>query len=172
MQSRHHRRFAGCSRRNGLVLENTNRGTRAPTRESMMSLRDSGPTELETIPLSRRQRRDLVELVAAGVMSAVFFALPVVMVRDTFAPKPVPLPAPEASHPARAVRAADLASVQVVTTDVAVPISSPELQAAAPPVVRAVRWNTPPRTRRTVPALLPRPSLGRRIARLFIGDGT
>ena len=33
-----------------------------------MSLENSGPTELETIPLSRRQRRDLVELVAAGVM--------------------------------------------------------------------------------------------------------
>lgn len=136
-----------------------------------MSLRDSGPTELETIPLSRRQRRDLVELVAAGVMSAVFFALPVVMVRDTFTSKSVP-PAPEQSHAPRTVRAADPASVQVVTTDVAVPISSPELQAAAPAVVRAVRWNAPPRTRRTVPAVLPRPSLGRRIARLFIGDGT
>jgi hypothetical protein len=138
----------------------------------MMSLDDSGSTELETIPLSRRQRRDLVELVAAGVMSAVFFALPVVMVRDTFTSRSVPPPAPEHSHAPRTVRAADPASVQVITTDVAVPISSPELQSAAPAVVRAVRWNTPPRTRRTVPAVVPRPSLGRRIARLFIGDGT
>src|SRR3954454_9328789 len=139
----------------------------------MMSPEDSGPTELETIPLSRRQRRELVELVAAGVMSAAFFALPVVMVRDTFASKSVsPPPVPEARQAPRAVRATDLASVQVVTTDVAVPISSPELQAAAPAVVHAVRWNSPPRSRRPVAALSPRPSLGRRIARLFIGDGT
>ena len=135
-----------------------------------MSPEDSGPIELEPIPLSRRQRRDLVELVAAGVMSAVFFALPVVMVRDTFAPKSVPPPAPEATRAPLAVRAPDVAAVQVVTTDVVVPISSPELQAAAPAVVHAVRWT--PRSRRTVPAVSPRPSLGRRIARLFVGDGS
>jgi hypothetical protein len=137
-----------------------------------MSLEDSGPTELETIPLSHRQKRDLVELVAAGVMSAVFFALPVVMVRDTFGAKPVPPPAPEARQAPPALRIDDPESVQVVTTDVAVAISSPELQAAAPAVVHAVRWSTPPRSRRTVPAVSPRPSLGRRIARLFAGDGT
>src|SRR3954471_17100743 len=76
-------------------------------REWMMSLEDSGSTELEPIPLSRRQRRDLVELVAAGVMSAVFFLLPVVMVRDTFASKSVPPPAPEASEAPPTVRIAE-----------------------------------------------------------------
>ena len=127
-----------------------------------MSLEDSGPTEVETLPLSRRQRRDLVELVAAGVMSAVFFALPVVMVRDTFASKSAPPPAPEARQAAPAPRVADPKSVQVVTTDVAVPMSSPELQAAAPAVVHAVRWNGPPRSRQAAPAVSRRPSLGRR----------
>jgi hypothetical protein len=139
-----------------------------------MPLEDSAPVELETIPLSGRQKRDLVELVAAGVMSAVFFALPIVMVRDTFASKSIPPAAPAASQTPPAVRSAsaDAESVQVVTTDVEVPFSSPELQAAAPAVVHAVRWSTPPRSRRISPAPPPRPSLGRRLARLFAGDGT
>src|SRR4051794_10406442 len=34
-------------------------------REWTMSLEDSGPSEIASIPLSRRQKRDLVELVAA-----------------------------------------------------------------------------------------------------------
>src|SRR3954464_379739 len=98
----------------------------------MMSLEDAGPTELETIPLSRRQKRDLVELVAAGVMSAVFFALPVVMVRDTFESKSIAPPPPVPTQAPPTVRIADLESVHVVTTDVAVPISSPELQSTPP----------------------------------------
>jgi hypothetical protein len=138
----------------------------------MMSHEHSGPTEIDRIPLSGRQRRDLVELVAAGVMSAVFFALPVVMVRNTFGSKSLPPAVPAAGEVTPAVPIADAVSVRVVTTDVAAPISSPELQAAAPAVVHAVRWRTPPRSRRVVAAVAPRPSLGRRIARLFAGDGT
>ena len=34
--------------------------------------RDSERTQRKLVPLSRRQKRDLVGLVAAGVMSAVF----------------------------------------------------------------------------------------------------
>ena len=132
---------------------------------------DSERTEVQPIPLSRRQKRDLVGLVAAGVMSAVFFVLPIAVVRDSLGAKPAPAP-PPAAHPLPAsIRVADLESVRVMTMDVAVPVSTPELQAPAPSVVRAVRWSGPPRSRRTAPPVAPRPSLGRRIARLLAGNG-
>ena len=59
---------------------------------------DSERTEVQPVPLSRRQKRDLVGLVAAGVMSAVFFVLPIAVVRESFASKSVPPPAPEADR--------------------------------------------------------------------------
>jgi hypothetical protein len=137
-----------------------------------MSLEDSGPAAGETRPLSWRQKRDLVELVAAGVMSAVFFIAPVFLVRDTLGrrPRQTPIAATTPAPPAPIV-AAPLASVQVLTMDVAAPVSIPEL-VAVPPVVRAVRWTAAPRPRREVPAVAPRLTLGRRIARLFAGNGT
>lgn len=139
-----------------------------------MSLEDSRRAPVEPIALSRRQKRDLIELVAAGVMSAVFFTAPVVLLRHTLEMKPGPAPAPAVATKAAPARMAPLESVQVVTMDVAVPVSSPEL-AATPAVVHAVRWNAPPRSPRSAPLVAsrpPRPTLGRRIARLFAGDGT
>jgi hypothetical protein len=141
--------------------------------EWMMSLEDSGPAAIESPALSWRQRRELLELVAAGVMSAVFFTAPVVLVRHTPPAKSAPAPAPASAVAAKStpVPMAPLQAVQVVTMDVAVPVSSPEL-AATPAVVHAVRWNAPPPSRRPVTPRPPRQTLGRRIARLFAGDGT
>jgi len=132
---------------------------------------DSERTEIQPIPLSRRQKRDVVGLVAAGVMSAVFFVVPIAVVHDGLGARPAPTPAPTAHPLPASIRVADLESVRVITMDVAVPVSTPELQAPAPSVVRAVRWSGPPRIRRAAPAVPPRPSLGRRIGRLFAGNG-
>jgi hypothetical protein len=150
-----------------------------------MSLEQPEGPEDEKVRLSPRQKRELLELVAAGVMSAVFFVAPVVLVRDTLGarpqarPRPVPeqvaaageIPAPSAVAPPRlAAPMAGLESVRVVRTDVAAPVSTPELLTNAA-VVRAVRWSGP-RSRRPAPAVPARMTIGRRIARLFAGDGT
>lgn len=136
-----------------------------------MSLEQSGSAAGETVHLSWRQRRDLLELIAAGLMSAVFFTAPVFLVRDALGTRPRPAPVrAEAPRPAT-VRMAPLESVHVLRTDVAAPVSTPEL-VAADPALRAVRWATPTRARRELHPMPQRLTLGRRIARLFAGNGT
>jgi hypothetical protein len=157
-----------------VVLETSpseQRGASNDHQEWMMSLENSGPAAGEARSLSWRQKRELVELVAAGVMSAVFFTAPVFLVRDTLGrrrPAPIAATAPPPRAP---IPPAPLATVQVLTTDVAVPVSIPAL-VATPRVVRAVRWTAPPRPSREAPAAAPRLTLGRRIARLFAGNGS
>lgn len=133
-----------------------------------MSLEQSKAVGGEIVHLSRRQKRELLELAAAGVMSTLFFAAPVVLLRDA---PPAPDPSPQvgliASAPA-AVR------VQIATTDVIAPVSTPALR----PVPRRQSAG-----KRRGTAASPAPALartagrasqpiGRRIARLFAGDGT
>jgi hypothetical protein len=138
-----------------------------------MSLEKTGPSGDEPTRLSLRQKRDLVELVAAGVMSAVFFTAPVFLVREARAVKPQVTPIPDVAPVREASPMPPLESVRVLTTDVTAPVSIPELQ-RTPAVVHAMRWTaTPaPRTRRSPVAARGRLPLGRRIARLFAGDGT
>lgn len=125
----------------------------------------SGPAGGEKVPLSRRQKRDLLELAVAGGMSAFFFAAPVFLVRETPAR---PTTAPQVRRPA--ATSTD-ARVQIVTTDVAAAVSTPALQ-FSPAASRALRRPArAPRSQRALGSAPTRVPLGRRLARLFAGDG-
>lgn len=141
-----------------------------------MRLEESGATRAEVPELSRRQKRDLLELAAAGVMSAVFVAAPLVVARHSpgsgvkQGAEPVQLtsPVPAASRPA----ASTANQVQIVTTDVPATVSVPPLIAARA-VVPAVRRGAPQRRpHATLASTRGKQPLGRRLVRLFAGDGT
>ncbi len=132
-----------------------------------MSLEQSNAVGGEIVHLSRRQKRDLLELAAAGVMSTIFFAAPVLLIRDA---PPAPVTSPQvgliASAPA-AVR------VQIATTDVTAPVSTPALQPVRRRESSSMRRGTVAGSpARVLASTAERAPLGRRIARLFAGDGT
>jgi hypothetical protein len=119
---------------------------------------------------SRSQKRELLELTAAGVLSAIFVASPIFV---TIQPARSGVTPPPATTVAQASPSGFVsAAVQVRTTDVTAAVSAPALQ-AAPAVLRTLRSSPAPRRRASaVAALHMRVPLGRRIARLFAGDGS
>ena len=132
-----------------------------------MSLEQSKAVGGDIAPLSRRQKRELLELAAAGLVSTIFFAAPILLIRNA------------APAPATSVQVGVIAStppavrVQIATTDVTALVSTPALQ----PVLRRQSSGM----RRGTAASSPAPALAstaeraplvRRIARLFAGDGT
>jgi hypothetical protein len=117
--------------------------------------------------LSRQQRLDLAKLGAAGIVSVIFFATPVLLSRES----PVGTAAGTGSVPPTAA-VATTPRVEVVTTEIAATVSTPALQAsrAVPPTVR---WHASARpSRLALASSRTRWTLGRRIARLVAGDGT
>lgn len=130
-----------------------------------MPIEQSGHTGGERVPLSRRQRHDLLALTAAGITSAVFFVTPVVLFHITPA-KATGIQAeprtPPASTPVR---------VQIISTDITAAVSTPALQSSRA-VSPAVRRSPPPRPRRVLASARTRVPLGRRIARLLAGNGS
>jgi hypothetical protein len=137
----------------------------------------SGNEAGDSVHLSRRHKRDLLELAAAGVMSAVFFAAPVFLTYQRVgseANPPVRSATPStASQAPTAAVIPQVASpgVQVITTDVTAAVSTPALRRSAS-VSPAVRVSRPPARRSLMASARTRVPLGRRIARLFAGDGT
>ena len=141
-----------------------------------MRLDESGATGAEVPPLSKRQRRDLLELAAAGVMSAVFVAAPLVVarhspgygVRQGGQTVQVTSPVAAAARPA----ASTASEVHIVTTDIPATVSVPPLIAVRA-VVPAVRRGAPQRRpHATLASARRKQPLGRRLVRLFAGDGT
>ena len=123
--------------------------------------------------LSRQQRFDLVKLAAAGIVSVIFFATPVLLSREA--------PAGTASETARAVQTHATAAtgavptmprVEVLTTEIAAPVSTPTLRSSHAPSPTVRRSASARRTRYALASSRPRLPLGRRIARLLAGDGT
>ena len=113
---------------------------------------------------SRRQKRELLELTAAGVLSAIFVASPIFVNLQparsvTTAPAAATQAAPasathEALLPGRAeVAGAVPAGVQVRTTEITAPVSAPALEPSSA-VLRAVRFAPPPRRRASAVAAL------------------
>ena len=110
------------------------------------------------LPFSRAQRWDLFRMTAAALVSTGLFAAPVVMSTRTRVIAPI-----AASVPAD--------RVQLVTTDVVAPVTTPELQVLHPRIVRAA--SVPGARPRAVRAAS-RPAdrtLSRRVALIIAGDG-
>jgi len=131
-----------------------------------MSLEQSKAVGGEVVHLSRRQKRDLLELAAAGVISTIFFAAPVFLLRDA--------PSGPAAPPVRqtaSVLPGD--RVQIATADVTAPVSTPALQPVSrrlPSRMRRAAVTAPPAS--ALASTRSRAPIGRRIARLFAGDGS
>ncbi len=109
------------------------------------------------------QKREMLQLAAAGALSLVFFSVPVFMMRGA-APGP---PAPAAAAQVAAAPAS--ASVRVLTTTVAVDPSIPSL--VQPGARSGVRLRRVAARSVRPEATDSRSNLVRRIARLFAGDG-
>jgi hypothetical protein len=137
-----------------------------------MPLEQSGRVRAQqaTTRLTRQQRLDLVKLGAAGIISVIFFATPVLLSRETPAVTAAETMSAAPTHPTAPV--ASMPRVEVVTTEIAAAVSTPTLQTsrAASPTVR--RSASARRARYALASSRTRFPLGRRIARLFAGDGT
>lgn len=147
-----------------------------------MPLEKSAADKAEATQLSRRQKRDLLELAAAGIVSAAFLAAPLVFRPASpqgdriTAQVSQAAPAMTASHPPAdagiSPAAASVTDVRVVTTDVPATVSVPPLLPSRA-VVAAVRREAPPRRPHgSLASARTKLPLGRRIARLFAGDGS
>jgi hypothetical protein len=131
----------------------------------MMPLEQSRLMSAESSQLSHRQKRQLLELAAAGVLSVVFFAAPLFLIRNVGV-STAPMPQVRQS-----VESSAIPRVQIITTDVPAPVSTPALQAMRPTVPR-MRQPAPVRPHGKVASARTRVPFGRRLARLFAGDGT
>lgn len=124
-----------------------------------------GVTEAEgqgTRSLSRGQRRELLQLAAAGCLSVIFFIVPIALVRY----------APQAEAPLAEAPPQDPgpAPVRIVWTTVSAEASAPPLATAAPSAAATPRRTAITRQSRGR-AAEPKIAMVRRIARLFAGDG-
>jgi hypothetical protein len=146
-----------------------------------MPLEKSAADKAQATQLSRRQKRDLLELAAAGIVSAAFLATPLVFRPASThgvitAQVSQAAPALTAGHTSANAginpAAANVTNVRVVTTDVPATVSVPPLLPSRA-VVAAVRRVAPPRRPHgSLASARTKLPLGRRIARLFAGDGT
>jgi hypothetical protein len=137
-----------------------------------MPLEQSGRVraQQETPRLSPQQKLDLVKLAAAGMISVIFFATPVLLSRETPAVTAAETVSAAPIHPTAPV--APMPRVEILTTEIAAAVSTPTLQtsrAAAPTVRRSASVG---RARYALASSRTRWPLGRRIARLFAGDGS
>jgi hypothetical protein len=137
-----------------------------------MPLEQSGRVRAQqaTTRLSRQQRLDLVKLAAAGIVSVIFFATPVLLSRETASGTAAETASAAPTHPTAPV--ATMPRVEIVTTEIAAAVSTPTLQPSRPvsPTVR--RSASARRARYALASSRTRLPLGRRIARLFAGDGS
>ncbi len=138
-------------------------------RSGIMSLEQFKAVGGETVHLSRRQKWELLELAAAGVMSTVFFAAPVLLLRD--APQTTLSP----TEAQQTLLQPPAARVQIAMAEVTVPVSTPLLRPAGPRArsgdLQRRRIRETPRAT-LVASARPRVPVVRRIARLFAGDGS
>ncbi len=116
--------------------------------------------------LSRGQRRELLQLAAAGCLSVVFFIVPLALVRHAPRPQAPRFAAPLTEAPPHY---SGPAPVRIVRTTVLIEASAPPL-AAAPSAAATPRRTAISRQSR-MRAADPGNALVRRIARLFAGDG-
>ena len=135
------------------------------------------------VRLTRAQKRDLLRMSGAAVVSTVFFAVPMFSTRPSVArpetrvpimmpnvmPGAVAVGKPDTHLPVSALDTVSLDTVSVVTSTEVAAVSTPVLRPSAPaprrrPAVEPVQA----RARPTAPAATP---LGRRLARIIAGDG-
>lgn len=135
-----------------------------------MSTEEGKPVGEETPHLSGRQKRELLQLAAAGLVSAVFFAVPVLVVDRNPARQAVQTKPREIDPAAPAARVA-VARVTVVTTEVAAAVTTPALQPRPSAVSAVQRRPAPPPQRVATAAAHTRRPLIRRLARLIAGNG-
>jgi hypothetical protein len=111
-----------------------------------------------------------VKLAAAGIVSVMFFATPVLLSRETASGTAAETASAVETHPTAAVPT--MPRVEVVTTEIAAAVSTPILESSRPvsPTVR--RSASVRRARYALASSRTRLPLGRRIARLFAGDGS
>lgn len=128
-----------------------------------MPLERLRPVSGEPSQLSNRQKRELLQLAAAGVLSAVFVAAPLFLVRNT-GPGPAPKPQVRQSADLSAV-----SRVQILTTDIPAPVSTPALKRLRP---AASRMRQAALARPHAKVASARVPLVRRLARLFAGNGS
>jgi len=130
-----------------------------------MSLEQSKAVGGEVAHLSRRQKRDLLELAAAGVITTIFFAAPVFLMRDA--------PSGPAPHVRQTASVLPGDRVHIATADVTAPVSTPALRPVSrrlPSRMRRAAVTAPPAS--ALASTRSRAPIGRRIARLFAGDGS
>ena len=137
-----------------------------------MPLEQSGRVRAQqaTTRLSRQQRLDLVKLAAAGIVSVIFFATPVLLSRETAAGTAAETAS--TAHTDSTAAVATMPRVEVVTTEIAAAVSTPTLQPSRPVSPSVRRSASVRRSRYALASSRPRLPLGRRIARLLAGDGS
>lgn len=156
---------------NGPILEFKHAHRARCALECMMPLEPSGRLGAQqAVHLSRQQRLDLMKLVAAGIVSAIFIATPVLLSRETASGTPVETASAVRTPPPAAV--GTIPRVEVVTTEIAAPVSIPTLQASRAASPTARRSGPARRARYALVNSRPRLPLGRRIVRIFAGDGS
>jgi hypothetical protein len=135
------------------------------------------------VRLTRAQKRDLLRMSGAAVVSTVFFAVPMFLARPSVT-RPEPGAAmtatrsmmpdgvpgsPDTVTPASVPDSVSVATVSVVTTTEVAVVTTPVLQASATaPRRRAPAELVQARARNNTPAATP---FGRRLARLIAGSG-
>jgi hypothetical protein len=144
---------------------------RVPLECMMLEQSGRARTQQPTTGLTRQQRLDLAKLVAAGIVSAILFATPVLLSRET-APGIASKKAPATLPTRPTAAAATMSSVVVVTKEIAAPISTPTLQPSGVASATVRRSGSGRRARYALAASRPRLPLGRRIVRLVAGDGS
>ena len=131
--------------------------------------------------LSRAQKREVVRIAGAGVLSTAFFALPLLLVvPDRGAATTLPtsaVPVPDEPTPSATPATASIAegparqSVVVRAYDVAVAVAQPKLSSSAFPQVRNRESQARAREKRPVLSRSKSPSFRGRLARMVAGDG-
>ena len=129
------------------------------------------------VRLTRAQKRDLLRMSGAAVVSTVFFAVPMFLARPnvTGSEPRAAITAtavadkPDTVSPASVPDPVSVATVSVVTNTEVAAVTTPVLQAFAPvPRRRAPAQLVQARSRNNTPAATP---FGRRLARLIAGNG-
>jgi len=131
------------------------------------------------VRLTRAQKRDLLRMSGAAVVSTVFFAVPMFSSRPPVArpgarvaimmPDAVAVRKPDTHLPVSAPDTVSLDTVSVVTSTEVAAVTTPVLQPSAPaPRRRGAVEPVQARARPNAPAAT---AMGRRLARIIAGDG-
>lgn len=119
---------------------------------------DRSTHSAEPLPLTREQRWDLAGIFGAGLMSSAV----IVAAAALSGPRPEPQP--------MAVRTAPAAPVTITSTEILVPVSTPELQVVPASQPRVARTAPPRRPARVTAKKEQSPKPGK-LTRLLAGDG-